>query len=73
MEVQAKAPVVKVPVLSKAMVLHLTKASSTFPPCIRMPLQASKPCGVRAHTRVLLHNAVKLCNPDAETLRAEPL
>ena len=41
MEVQARAPVVKVPVLSKAMVLHRTSASSTFPPCINIPLQQS--------------------------------
>ena len=45
MEVQVSEPVVRVPVLSKAMVVHLTRASSTLPPCIRMPLQHSSPEG----------------------------
>ena len=40
-EVQDRAPVVKVPVLSNAMVLHLTNASNTLPPCISMPLQSA--------------------------------
>lgn len=38
--VQASWPVVRVPVLSKATVLHLFKASSTFPPLINIPLHS---------------------------------
>ena len=38
--VQDRLPVVRVPVLSKAIVEHCTSASSTRPPLIRMPLQA---------------------------------
>jgi hypothetical protein len=38
MEVAASAPVVSVPVLSKAAVLQAASASSTLPPVTRMPL-----------------------------------
>ena len=38
--VQDRLPVVRVPVLSKAIVEHCTSASSTRPPLIRMPLPA---------------------------------
>ena len=40
MAVQASMPVVRVPVLSNAIVLQLAKASSTLPPWIRIPLQS---------------------------------
>lgn len=39
MEEQAREPVVRVPVLSKATVLQRARASRTRPPLIRMPLQ----------------------------------
>lgn len=38
-----RAPVVRVPVLSKAMVVHLTRASNTLPPWIKMPLHQNSP------------------------------
>lgn len=42
MPVQLRTPVDKVPVLSKATVLHAASASKTLPPLISMPLQPCK-------------------------------
>lgn len=53
MEVQVRAPVVRVPVLSKAMVVHLTRASSTLPPWIKMPLRHNSPTVVSDISQLL--------------------
>lgn len=51
--VHASAPVVNVPVLSKAIVSQLANASSTLPPLISMPLHASgNPHGNPLHEMV---------------------